>query len=294
VTPATDTETERGDVTMSASHETGVLRDRLPFVRIGAGATPLVVLPGLSLTNELPGGVAAAAWARGFRRLAREHTLFVVQRPSPLAPGTSTQDIAAEYASVLGPELGRFRLMGLSTGGLIAQHLALDDPSSVERLALVVSGSRLADRGRELCTRWLALAGAGRWRELGGDLAAVAVDGRAVQGITRALFRLAGTAPDARQAADFATTVAADLAHDARSRLGALPAPTLVLGGALDPFFPEEILRETAAAVPDAELRVFPRNGHGVPKHRARAMQTAVAEFLTRSDHGGRARTAGR
>jgi hypothetical protein len=36
--------------------------------------------------------------------------------------------------------------------------------------------------------------------------------------------------------------------------------------------------------MPQAELTVFPRNGHGVPKHRSSEMQTAVAEFLARSD----------
>ena len=56
--------------------------------------------------------------------------------------------------------------------------------------------------------------------------------------------------------------------------------PALVVGGALDPFFPEAALRATADAIPAARLIVFPRNGHGVPKHRAGAVQDAVAAFL--------------
>ena len=260
--------------------DTGVFHDRLPFVRVGAGPTPLVVLPGLSLLNEAPGRFAVAAYARGFRRLAEDHTLYIVQRPAGLPGGATTGDIAAEYASVLGPELGRFDLMGLSTGGLIAQELALGAPETVGRLAFVVTGARLGPAGREICTRWLALARERRWPELHGELGAVAVDGRTLQGLARALLRWTGRAPTEQQAADFATTVAADLAHDTRARLGTLRTPTLVLGGAVDPFFPEEVLRETADALPDAELRIFPRNGHGVPKHKAGEMQSAVAGFL--------------
>jgi pimeloyl-ACP methyl ester carboxylesterase len=70
------------------------------------------------------------------------------------------------------------------------------------------------------------------------------------------------------------------LAHDTRAALPGLRVPTLVVGGALDPFFPEPSLRETARAIPGAELAVFPRGGHGVPKQRARAVQEAVAAFL--------------
>jgi pimeloyl-ACP methyl ester carboxylesterase len=61
--------------------------------------------------------------------------------------------------------------MGLSTGGLIAQHIALDHPELVEGLVLVVSGAYLSRRGRDICLRWCELAQrqqcgscAGSWR----------------------------------------------------------------------------------------------------------------------------------
>jgi hypothetical protein len=36
--------------------ETGVLRDRFPYVRVGGGGQPLVVLPGLTLDSRTPNG----------------------------------------------------------------------------------------------------------------------------------------------------------------------------------------------------------------------------------------------
>jgi pimeloyl-ACP methyl ester carboxylesterase len=263
-----------------AATSTGTFRDRFPYIRIGSGAAPLVVLPGLSLTNQAPGRLAVAAYARGFRRLAEEHTLYVVQRPHGLVPGSTTQDIAREYATVVSEELGPVRLMGLSTGGLVAQHLALDHPSLVDCLALVVTGARLVPSGQAICRYWLELAAAQRWRRLHGELGAVAVDGPVAQWLARAVLTSTGKPPSAEEAKDFGTTVAAVLAHDTRERLAALRPPTLVVGGATDPFFPEEMLRETAAPIPDVRLRVFPRRGHGVPKHEARALQDTVATFF--------------
>jgi hypothetical protein len=53
-------------------------------------------------------------------------------------------------AGTLGGRFGYLRFGdGLSTGGLIA--LALGDPDAVDRLALVVSGARIAEPGRRLC-----------------------------------------------------------------------------------------------------------------------------------------------
>lgn len=257
----------------------GVLAGRFRFVRFGDGPAPLAILPGMSLLNRMPGRLTASAYVRGLRRLAEGHTVYVVQRPTGLPAAASTADIAAEYAPVLASELGSFRLLGLSTGGLVAQHLALDHPASVERLALVVTGARLAESGRAICDRWLELAAAQRWRAVHGELAASAVDGRALQGLARAVGAFSGR-PSAREIADFATTVSAVLVHDSLDRLPALRAPTLVVGGALDPFFPDDVLRATAAALPDATLRVFASSGHGLPKHRSGELQDEVATFL--------------
>ncbi len=163
---------------------------------------------------------------------------------------------------------------------MIAQRLALAHPDAVRRLALIVAGARLAPSGQQICRRWLELAGARRWRELHGDLAAAVVDGPVPQRLARTVLRLTGRAPTDAEAADFVATTSAVLAHDTTADLADLRMPALVVGGALDPFFPAAALEATAAAIPDAALRVFPRSGHGVPKQRSAAVQDAVAAFL--------------
>jgi pimeloyl-ACP methyl ester carboxylesterase len=169
--------------------------------------------------------------------------------------------------------------MGLSTGGLIAQHLTLRHPGLVRRLVLVVSGARIAEQGRHMCQTWLAEAERRDWRSLRGGLTASAVDGRVKQRIGRVLGG-SSRRPDSRDVADFKMTTGAVLRHDTTGALAGMTVPTLVLGGRDDRFFPEPVLRATAEAIPGAQVEVH-AGGHGVPKHHSRWLQAHVKTFLT-------------
>jgi pimeloyl-ACP methyl ester carboxylesterase len=265
--------------------EAGVLAGAYPAVTV-SGPTrtmpPLVVLPGLTLDNDTPTGLPLRAYGVGFRELAKVRTVVVVQRPHRLDPDAGLAGVAAGYADLLRGEWGRADVMGLSTGGLIAQHLALGAPDAVRRLALVVTGARLSDGGRHRVRHWLGLAAAGRWGELRGDNAASAVDGALLQRLARLGGRMyARRPPSDVDRADFTVLAEAVLRHDLRAALPRLTVPALVVGGAVDPFFPEALLRETAAAIPQARLEVHAGAGHGLPKHRATALQRQVSAFLT-------------
>ena len=272
----------------AAMTATGTVRGRFPYVRFGTGPEPLVMLPGLVLDNPVPGATSARAYAWALRRLAVGRTVTVLYRPrgvvDPAATvgrddaGLDTADLAEIYASVIRDEFGPVDVMALSTGGLIAQHLALRHPELVRRLALVVTGARIASAGREMCRTWSELCRVQDWRSLRGELAAAVVDGAVATRLARLLGR-SGRDPDPCDVADFAATVAAVLRHDTTGALGGMTVPTLVLGGRDDPFFPEPVLRATAAEIPGGLVEVH-AGGHGVPKQHARWLQDRVADFL--------------
>lgn len=268
-----------------AAMETGTFLGEYPYVRIGNRPENLVILPGTTLENEPPSRVAAWTYRLGFGRFARDYTVYVINRRLGMSPGYTTQDMAADYAAVLERELGPSHIMGFSTGGEIAQYVAIDHPASVRSLILVVSACRLSEAGREICERWQALAREHRWRELRADMASVAVSSETNKRLARAFIRVFGNlvfrVPS--DPSDFLTTLEADLSHDTTGQLGGISAPTLVVGGNEDPFFSEDLLRETADKIPDATLRVYEGVGHGVPKERKRRYEEDTLAFL--GDH---------
>jgi pimeloyl-ACP methyl ester carboxylesterase len=108
--------------------ETGMFLGEFPYVRLGNGPDNLVILPGITLENEPPNRLAAWTYRPGFRRFAEGHTVYVINRRRDMPSGYTTQDMAADYARVMEEELGPSRVMGFSTGGSIAQYVALDQP----------------------------------------------------------------------------------------------------------------------------------------------------------------------
>jgi pimeloyl-ACP methyl ester carboxylesterase len=188
---------------------------------------------------------------------------------------------------VLEQELGPSHIMGFSTGGEIAQYVAIDHPASVRSLTLVVSACRLSEAGREICERWRALAREGSWQELRADMASVNVTSETNKRLARAFMRVFGrfvlkVPSDPR---DFLTTLEADLNHDTTGRLGEISTPSLIVGGSEDPFFSEGLLRETAEKITDATLRLYEGVGHGVPKERKRRYEEDTLAFI--GDHRG-------
>lgn len=267
---------------ISKKPETGTFPGDLSYVRIGTGTENLVILPGITLQNEPPNRLAAWTYRLGFGRFAGNHTLHVVSRRRGMPPGYTTRDMAADYARLMEEELGPSHVMGFSTGGSIAQYVALDRPDLVRNLILVVSASRLSEEGREICERWQALTRERRWPELRADMASVTVTSETNKRLARAFMRVLGrfVLGTPSDPSDFLTTLEADLGHDTTDLLHEISIPTLVIGGDEDPFFPEPLLRETAGRIPGAELRVYEGVGHGVTKERKRRYEDDALAFL--------------
>lgn len=262
--------------------ESGMLLGEYPFVRVGRGPQPLLVIPGAEVDNSEPSWLVRHSWQAGFARFAHDHTVYIVHRRRKLPTTVTIDDLAAEYVRVL-HAIGPAHVMGLSTGGLIAQRLAAQAPELIERLVLVVTGDRLSTAGCRIVEQWQTLARTGQWAALNGAMSEILVTGAISKRLIRGAMRAFGAAlvrppqyPD-----DFIVTMNAALRHDTTALLPTLRVPSLLIGGSLDPFFPTPLLRETAALIPGAVLNVYEGAGHGLMKWHKRRFENDVLGFLT-------------
>ncbi len=236
----------------------------LPYVRIGHGPRPLVVLQGLFFENKPQSRLMVQMYAF----LEREYTMYVVLRKPGLPQGYTMRNMADDYATMIQEEFGGpVDVIGVSTGGSIAQHLAADHPNLVRRLVIQSSAYVLTEESRKMQMLIGHLAEQRRWAE-----AYAVMFGPMMphQGIMKYLSgpivwlgsHALGLLAAPKDPSDLVVTVEAEDKHDFRDRLAEITAPTLVVAGDRDPFYTEALFRETAAGIPKARLILYPGMGH--------------------------------
>lgn len=246
----------------------GYFNDGLPYNRFGSGTKPLIVFQGLVFENKpMTGLLRGLVPGRYYRRLEQEWTTWLVGRKPGLPPRYSLRDMANDYASMIRREFaGPVDIIGVSTGGSIAQHFAADHPDLVSRLVLHSTACKLSVAGRETQQRIADLARRREWAALyGASIQILLPDSRMAVVARPAVWvasRLAAWLTAPRDLADLVVTIEAEDEFDFASRLGEITAPTLVVAGDHDPFYSESLFRETAAGIPRAKLILYKGMGH--------------------------------
>jgi pimeloyl-ACP methyl ester carboxylesterase len=172
-------------------------------------------------------------------------------------------------------------IVGLSMGGMIAQHLAVARPELVDTLVLADTGAFMPDAPSEFLARWAEQVRAD------GLLDTHGVVGGSMPGwsdrtvrerpeVVRNNLREAQSAdPDAWYRAAMAV-----VEHDTRSLLGGITAPTLLVWGADDDMVPVKLAEPLQAGIADTRLVVLDDAGHVCNLEQPAAFNAALLEFL--------------
>ena len=193
----------------------------------------------------------------------------------PGAPRYCGSDLVADAVGVLDAlRVPRAHVVGISMGGGIAQHLALDHADRVASLTLISTspgGPDLPPMSDELRAWFEEPPPEPDWS----DRQAV------VEYIVEDLRPYAGTLPFdeaemralAGRIVDRTVNIASSMKNHwileggepVRPRLGEIRAPTLVLHGTEDPLFPSGHAEALAAEIPGARLLPLEGMGHEMP-----------------------------
>jgi pimeloyl-ACP methyl ester carboxylesterase len=235
---------------------------RYPCLIAGSG-DPLVMLAGLSPDTGVGRGLMRRLHEQALRPWTSGRRVFYLNRRPGLPAGLTMPMLAAEYAQALRATLGEpVDVLGLSTGGSIAQQLCADHPDVVRRLVLISTGCRLGPSARLAQRRVAARIHAGADRQALAVMAAELVPrwrGRYLAAVLASRFgsRWFSTS-DLR---DLAATVDAEDGFDL-ARCPTIARPTLLIAGGRDRFYELALLEQTAALIPGCTLSVHPRRGH--------------------------------
>lgn len=228
-------------------------------------------------------------WFRLLPHISAAHRAIVVDnrgtgdsdRPLGL---WSMADLASDLVAVLDDAgLEHAHVVGVSMGGMIAQHLALEHPERVRSLTLCCTSARGGGRRGPPPWRMLAsislrpLLGPRRTMRIVSPMLYAA---RTRDDPARLAEEVAVRGADATPAATAPAQFAAIARHDTRSRLPSLAAPVLVVHGDEDRLIPASTGRELAALIPGARLAVLPACGHVLTSDCEEEAAEAILGFL--------------
>ena len=171
-------------------------------------------------------------------------------------------------------------LVGDSSGGLIAQRVALSSPHCVSRLLLIGSPTTLVNNeavikaGEEMLALEEPIP-----PEVVREFQESTVHHPVPEEFLAAAVSESLKVP-ARVWRDYMEGVL--LTVDDTARLGEIAAPTLILWGERDALLPREEQERRAAAIPDARLKVYPDTGHAVAWERPEWVVRDLEEFMRR------------
>lgn len=200
---------------------------------------------------------------------------------------TTIEDMADDTNRLLDAlEIDNCVVFGISMGGAIAQHLALEHPERVSALVLGVTWARPIEfmRRQHVLARALIRAGGSE----------MLVESSLVRMFTPMFFEMgaevldqmvkafiAETGPDVPSSEVLLAQMDAIDKHDVLERLGEIDVPTLVIGARQDMMVPYLGSQEIAGAIPGAEF-VTLETGHGCMIEEMPAFNEALQNFLAR------------
>lgn len=269
---------------------------QLCVATFGAEDRPVVVLPGTS----------GLFWDDAFCQRLADTGRFVLRydirdtgrsTSYPMgSPGYTLRDLVSDVIELLDTfEIQRAQLVGFSVAGWICQLAALDHPDRVSALTLIntrptapgPADPDLPDHSPELMSRFTEEPDPD-WSDRQAVIDYGVRDARANAGSHG--FDQAATRERVTHIVDRTTNMASssmnlafvDSGERWRHRLGEITAPTVIIHGTDDPFFPYGNGEAMAREIPGAELVPLPGVGHELPASSWDRVLTVVAAQLPR------------
>lgn len=247
------------------------------YERHGEGE-PVLFIMGLGGTKEW--------WQPQIRELKDRFSCIImdnrgVGESSKPRTGWTLTDMAKDSVAVLDAEgLDRAHVVGVSMGGMIAQHVALEFPERVWKLVLCATTPGLLHAPAAPEVVGLLTKGGTR-EEIARNTLRVMFTPETIERektLVEEMMDLSMKYP--APARGFQNQVQAIIRHDVRKRLHEIDHETLVLTGDRDELVPPRNAEILAGELPHAKLIVLEGTAHGFFMDRAAEANRILADFL--------------
>ena len=248
---------------------------QIDYITFGKGKKTLIMIQGLN-TRSIKG--AAGSLAYMYRLFAKDYTVYLFDRRPDLGAAVSVRDLAADIAAAMDVlNLANADVFGVSQGGMIAQHLAIDRPDLVNKLVLAVTLSKNNDTVKNTIETWIHLAEQGAMRQLIADMAEKMYSDAYVKRY-RLLMPLLTVLQKPKDVERFVILAKACLSCNTYESLDKIKCPVFVIGGRQDQVVGGKACEEIAEKL-GCKLYMYDHLGHAAYEE-AKDFNQRVYDFL--------------
>ena len=253
----------------------------MDYIVFGKGTEALIMLPGLGDGLKTVKGTAIP-FAIMYKELAKRYTVYCFSRKNELADNASTRSMAEDtYKAMRLLSIEKAHVLGVSMGGMIAQHLAVDHPDAVDKLILAVTAPNISDKTSQALNRWIDMAKSGDHRSLMIDnVESIYTEEYIKKKHYRAFYPLLTHIGKPKSYSRFIIQANACLRHDATERLSEIKADTLVISGGKDTIIDADASSILTLGIPCCKQKTYDALGHGAYEEADDFIKTVI-EFIS-------------
>lgn len=232
------------------------------YASFGNGERNLIIILGLSEGLKSVKGQALTL-ALFYKMYAKDYKVFVFGRKEVMSKGYTIKDMAKdqkEAMDLIG--INSAYIMGVSLGGMIAQQMAIDYPTYVEKLVIAVSAARVSDTLETVLNDWISKAEVGNYKELVVETMKKTYS-EAKYAQYKPFLPIISRLAKPKSFERFIVQAQAILQHTTLDSLMYIKCPTLVIGGDSDQVVGENTSQEIASMIEGSTLVVYNGLGHG-------------------------------
>lgn len=235
----------------------------IDYITFGKGSQNLIMIPGVGDGFKTVKGLAVP-FALLYKKFAKDFKVFVFSRRRKLAEGFTTFDMANDIAKsmeLLG--INKAHVVGVSQGGMIVQHLAINYPEKIDKLVLAITSSRPNDLLVQSVDTWVSQLKNGDFKAMMVDNCMRSYVGEEQQKMVK-LYKNFSFLMKPKCYCRFIVQALSCKYHNAYDELEKITSKTLVLGAELDGILGCDASIEIHHKIKGSSLHIFKGCSHGV------------------------------
>jgi pimeloyl-ACP methyl ester carboxylesterase len=247
------------------------------YLSFGKGSRNLILIPGLGDGFKTVKGLAIP-FSLMYKKFTKDFTIYSFSRKNKLSDGYTTLDMANDVIKCMN-KLGieKASILGVSQGGMISQHIAINFQERVEKLVLVVTVPKSNNMIDENIDIWLNLALKKDFKEIMLDTAKKSYTGKYLKKNIRVL-KYFSFLMKPRKFDRFIIQANACKTHDSKE-IEKIKCPTLIIGGRKDEILGVDGSIELNKKIEGSILKIYDEYSHGLYEQ-AKDFNDKVLEFL--------------